>query len=193
MLIRNKLTFSIVVVMLVCASIYIYFDRTTIKEAPLGHFNHAIYDNAKDLSDDVELVVLATVTTKSKDVIIEGEYLDGYSLTDIEIIKEIKNDGQPLNGKNITIIEPTFSVENKFPDLGKTQFYSEDYRKAAPEATYLLFLNWDEKKEAYWVHSLHQGKFNVDQKDLKEKEIEDHNEQFKALKEDVIQTYYSEK
>jgi hypothetical protein len=137
--------------------------------------------------------VLATFTTKSKDVIIEGEYLDGYSLTDIEIIKEIKNDGQPLNGKNITIIEPTFSVENKFPDVGKTQFYSEDYRKAAPEATYLLFLNWDEKKEAYWVHSLHQGKFNVDQKDLKEKEIEDHNEQFKALKEDVIQTYYSEK
>ena len=196
MSINKKYALSIVAVLLVLSfvSYYVYLDRTIIKEEPLGAFNYAVYENANDLYDDVELVVLATVTSETKDVIIEGEYLDGYSLTKVKIIKELKNEGAPIDKKNsITIIEPAFSLENKFPNLGKTQFYSEDYRKAAPDVNYLLFLNWDEKKEAYWVHALHQGKINVDQKDSKEIAIQEHNEQFKTLKEDVIKTYYNEK
>ncbi|OBR62977.1 hypothetical protein A7K91_09685 [Paenibacillus oryzae] len=193
MLMKNKVLSSfIMILVLALISIYVYYDQTTLKEAPLGHFNHAVYDSAKDLYDDVELVVLANVTSESKAVIIEGEYLDGYSLTEVNVEHVIKNDGESLsNQDSITIIEPAFTMENKFPSVGKTQYYSEDYRKAAPGASYLLFLNWDENKEAYWVHALHQGKFNVDQSDLKEMAVQEHNEQFKALKADVIQTYFN--
>lgn len=61
----------------------------------------------------------------------------------------------------------------------------DEYTKLVPGAKYLLFLNWSEQRNAYWIHALYQGKINLDGKDQNEKELYLHHAEFKKLKDSV--------
>lgn len=141
-----------------------------------------IYDSVDDLMKDVSLVVEVTVTSHSKQIDLNNEYHDSYTLTDVRIDKIIKDAGsKTATGQHVTVIEPVFIVDNGVIP-GKTLMSMDEYTKLVPGAKYLLFLNWSEQRNAYWIHALYQGKINLDGKDQNEKELYLHHAEFKKLK-----------
>ncbi|ADL07016.1 type I phosphodiesterase/nucleotide pyrophosphatase [Thermosediminibacter oceani DSM 16646] len=56
---------------------------------------------------------------------------------------------------------------------------------------YLLFLKATDSPGVYSIVSLNQGKFNIDNLDTKEKELEQKDGQFKTLKQDVLNKFNS--
>ncbi|MBD2864129.1 hypothetical protein [Paenibacillus oceani] len=63
---------------------------------------------------------------------------------------------------------------------------SEANVKLYDNAKYILFLNWSEQRNAYWIHALYQGKINIDGKDLRERDLYLHDDGFKKLKDSAF-------
>lgn len=61
-----------------------------------------------------------------------------------------------------------------------------EYHKSVAGARYIFFLSWDEKKGAYWVNALHQGKMNIDGKDTVETGVANRLPAYQQLKEAVL-------
>jgi hypothetical protein len=157
-----------------------------VEEQQAGHFNVILYDNVEMIQKDSELVIEAIITTNSKEIINKtGEFLEGFTFTDVKIDKVIKDESKQNNGTIVTVIEPVFTIDNGIVP-GKTQMVMDDYRKMVPEAKYILFLNWSEEKHAYWIHALHQGKVNIDGKDAKEQLLASNNVMYQKLRNSVI-------
>lgn len=182
-------TLTVALAILLIWIAYRYADHRIVKEESWGAFNYIVYDNPEDLYRDAELVLVAEATSTSREVVSKGEYLDGYTLTEVIPMEVLKNERNQSIQDRVTIIEPAFSVDNGITSIGKTQYYFEEYRKVIPNAKYLLFLNWDKNKNAYWVHALHQGKMNIDGRDNEELGVSEQDPTFKKLKEATLQSY----
>jgi hypothetical protein len=161
-------------------------DRRIVAEVKSSEANVKLYDNVNDLMKDTSLVVEATITSNSKQIDLINEYNDSYTLTEVVIDKIIKDDKKsPVTANNATVIEPVSIVDNGVIP-GKTMLTMDEYTKLVPGAKYILFLNWSEQRNAYWIHALYQGKINIDGKDLRERDLYLHDDGFKKLKDSAF-------
>ncbi|NUU77666.1 hypothetical protein [Paenibacillus xylanilyticus] len=117
----------------------------------------------------------------------ESESETRYTVTRVEINQVFGNKGHQELKDYIHVLEPTYIVRNKGIYTGVTRYTYGDYTPMQAGYRYVLFLSWDEKHNGYWITSLEQGKFNVDQKDSAERALAEKNLQVKALKEDVFE------
>lgn len=156
--------------------------------------NHLIFETVEELYSDSDLVVVGEVLKNkvnyagqiSNESLKVSNPFDGFTLTNIKVSKILKADAERLvevDNKNVNVLEPLFIRDN-------TVFTFEDYTELVEGANYILFLKYSEEHKAYWVNTLYQGKYNIDNKDKKEKSLEFNNQHFKELKDQVINKYY---
>jgi hypothetical protein len=162
-------------------------DRRIVAEAIPSDANLIIYDHADDIMKDASLVVEATATSHSKQVDLNHEYHDSYTLTEVTVDKVIKDaKSEAATGKPFTVIEPIFIVDNGVAP-GKTVMSMGEYTKLVPGAKYILFLNGSDQQNAYWIHASYQGKINPDGKDQRKKDLYLRHANFKKLKDSVME------
>ncbi|TNJ64828.1 hypothetical protein FE784_18450 [Paenibacillus hemerocallicola] len=141
---------------------------------------------------DVGLIIEGTVTNNTNPRKIESQNSPvKYTamLTEIKIDKIIKSDGKVVDqSKPLLILEPTYIEDNGLMP-GKTEYPMFNYYKASPGNKYIFYLSWDEKQQAYWVYAGSQGRYNIDGKDQREKEIETTQENYRNLKISVLEKY----
>ncbi|WP_240418065.1 hypothetical protein [Paenibacillus periandrae] len=167
---KKTICFTLSALILVFGSVYFVADQS-IKEVTASSFNHKIYDSVNDLTNDSELVVEVTTTSNSKAVeLVKNGFDDSYTLTDVKINKVFKDSQNTVTGnvyKSIPVIE-RFIVRDDGLKPGKTKFIADEYTSLQAGQKYLLFLVWSPERKAYWINALNQGKFNIDNQDLKE-------------------------
>ncbi|MEF2244211.1 hypothetical protein [Paenibacillus sp. IITD108] len=190
-----KIKTAVLIIGLIIAGIYIYADNTVEKAATISadHIIFETYDDALKYSD---IVLEVTATENFKNIINKNSgYSTGYTASEVEINKVFENRHKEQGGillkegEIIKILEPTYTVSNGIAP-GVTRFNYEDYIKMEPQRKYVLFLKWDDKRKAYWVNSLEQGKFNVDNTDKRELLMSSGNTQYEKLKKDVMDHLY---
>ena len=143
---------------------YGYADAHLVRQVEISA-NFASFDHVDELFKDSDLVVKATATDKSANILNRHHgYTDGYTLTDIKIDKVIKGD-QKLQNTIYQVAEPTYVVDNGISP-GTTRFSYEEYTPIQSGATYILFIKESSGKN--WVNALYQGKYNIDEKDRAE-------------------------
>ncbi|WP_281886796.1 hypothetical protein [Paenibacillus sp. YYML68] len=183
---KKKLVALVASLALIGGLSYHYADQKIVAEAWYGEYNHAIYDNVDDLYKDSTLVVSVTATSNTKELSEQNfEYTDRYSVTEVNIDKVIKDQNNAVaNSSSIPIIERAFTVDNGIVP-GKTKLVADGYTTLVPGNKYILFLNWSEKRNAYWIHAVSQGKISIDGKDIKENKFASKDETFQKLKDSV--------
>lgn len=155
--------------------------------------NHIIFETVEELYNDSDLIVVGEVLEDkvnyaaeyNSDTIMLSDPFVGFTSTNIKINKVIKADAvrqEEYNKKNVNVLEPLFIRDN-------TLFTYEDYTELVEGAKYILFLKYSEKHKAYWGNSIYQGKYNIDNKDIKEKGLEIQNQHYKDLKSEVKKKY----
>jgi hypothetical protein len=149
------------------------------------------YSSAEELLNDsnVHLVVEATVTPNSAPYKISYEgpanVVVNRTLTDIRVERILKNvKGDVQANQVIPIIETTAFIQDE--KLGKIETPLEDYRKAQSGLKYMFLLSWNAQEQKYHVAGAHYGKYNLDNRDARETEVEKHNEGYAKLKKDIV-------
>ncbi len=185
---KNKLLLLyslIAAVLLVGGGCYYYEDATIINNAEI-EANYKVYNNVSEMVDDADIIMRATITDDSQNILnTQDGFTDGYTLTKVHVDKIIKGD-KSLENSYFTVSEPTYVVENGIRP-GKTRFSYEEYSKLVSGSKYFLLLKQSEGN--YWVNALHQGKYNIDNTDKKEKELYSKNQNFKILKDDILNKF----
>lgn len=182
------------VVVIALAGIYIIADLTVEKAASL-EADREIVENYKAALAFSDAVVEVTTTGETKNVLHKrAGYNTGYTETKVIVNRIFENKkGNPsgglAEGNNIIILEPTYTAGNGIAP-GVTRFNYGEYTKMVGKATYVLFLKWDDTKDAYWINALEQGKFNLDRKDASEAALASESTQYAALRQDVLATLY---
>lgn len=193
---KRKVSTGVLIALLIAVGVYIYADNTIVKETDLES-DHAIFKNYNEALEKSDVVLEVTATSDSQNILDNQDdaVTTGHTITTVKINKVFENKtvhevGLTLeSGAAIEILEPTYTVNNGI-EPGVTRFNYEDYTKMIPNIDYVLFLKWDDSRGAYWVNSLEQGKFNLDNQDTKEISVAGSKEQYEKLKEDVLNNLY---
>lgn len=184
---------SVVVLCLLLAAFYIVKDRqitvqTTSREWVIP-FEHVLeLESIPDV-----LVIEGTVTSRTLPRLITSsqtpvEYK--VMVTEVRVNKWLRKDTRSADKQTLTILEPTYLTDNGgLFAPGQTEHPIGDYRKAEAGKTYIFYLVWAENQQAYWVTASHQGKFNIDGTDRREKELEHQLEAYRLLKQEVLERY----
>ncbi|MEK5061808.1 hypothetical protein BK126_28305 [Paenibacillus sp. FSL H7-0326] len=160
-----------------------------IKEETISA-DHAIFENYQDALSLSQVVAEVVATDNSENVITdENGFTTGHTRTEVQVNKVFENKSGNEIGESINVLEPTYIAEG---EEGPTRFNYEEYTKMEPGLKYVVFLVWNEKKQGYWISSLEQGKFSLDNSDKAEMSLLAENSQYEVLKNDVIQTLYGE-
>ncbi|MCR8644876.1 hypothetical protein NV379_19670 [Paenibacillus sp. N1-5-1-14] len=185
---KKLIAYSILSLGILGAS-YFIADQRIVDEKIGIFYDHAVYDDADKLSDEVSLIVSVTPTTDNKEVFEGGEYNDSYTITNVTVDKIYKNSNDNTNSlENLAVIERFFTVDNGL-NPGRTKILGEGYTPLIPGKKYILFLNWSNERQAYWIHAVNQGKINIDGQDTREISLESHDDRFKILRESVLKKY----
>ncbi|MVP00557.1 hypothetical protein [Paenibacillus lutrae] len=186
---NRRLLITCVLTLGIMGSGYYIADQRVIGEETGAVYNHEVYEDVDKLISDVSLVVEVIPTSTNKEIVKEKEYVDSYTLTDVKVNKVLKNSTDKAEVPQILpVIERFFTVDNGIKP-GRTKIIADEYTPLIPGNRYILFLNWSEEKQAYWIHALNQGKINMDGHDEKEKNEAARNERFKNLQESAFSKF----
>ncbi|WFD08683.1 hypothetical protein [Tepidibacter hydrothermalis] len=123
-----------------------------------------------ELYKDSDAVILVKAKG-NKENVVNGEDWDqtGYTLSEVEIVKVLKNnDNHPINNnENINIIEPYY-IEQGGIFEGENKLIYEDYTELKEDCLYILTLGWYDEGKAYATNGVSQAKYNIDGKDTEE-------------------------
>lgn len=182
---KSKVILISVSLLLFClVTTYIIADNSYIKESHISA-DHMIYNNVDEIVKDTDLAVKVVTTEESKNVLYQKDgYPEGYTLTQVKVLKVYNDNINRDIAKEINVIEPTYLVENGITP-GQTRFSYEEYTPLVAGHEYILFLKWNEERNGYWIHSLEQGKVNLNGSDKKEISKVRENTQLKELQESV--------
>lgn len=185
----------------VCSSFVIWYgvnsDKITVVESGSRAWIIS-YDKVEDLekAPDIDLIIKGTVTSKTQPRLIVGNTPSNPPLqywamvTSVQIDEILRADHRIADQITVDILEPTYIKNNdSLFQPGKTEFPLNNYLKALPGRSYIFYLSWNEKQQAYWVHGDHQGKFNIDDKDERELSFELGNHSYQSLKQSVLEKY----
>jgi hypothetical protein len=120
----------------------------------------------------------------------EGRIIDTYTITSVKIQKLIKG---KFKEQEIKVLQPAVVIKesNQPPFISTTEGYS----LLKPNSKYLLFLEQLNNKifpnmvGVYSIQSINQGKFNFDNTDTEETDLEAKDTQYAALKAKVRKKY----
>jgi len=183
-----------ITIMFTCIIILIFYVVADYTIVDVHHMQFGMmkeYENFEDRMAGSDLVVVATLLEEPENIT-RGEHgvFDGYHNSKIRIEKVLKGD-KTLTNQAITIREPYYTVDKGlYP--GNNEFYYGDYTKMLQDTSYILCLGWDDVWNQYGISSSHEGKFNIDGKDVDEKAIEKSNEKVKKLKEEMLENLKEE-
>lgn len=195
----KKLNFkNITLIISVCSTLAIGIASFAYYNTPGNvikiHGDHALYNSVEQLENYSDVIVVAKAVdefskyTPTLTYTPEGR-LNAYdTVVDMQVIKSIK--GSVNKGEVIKVIEHAAYIPStlkKTPDL----IINEDVTLFQKGSKYILMLKKLEDG-TYSVISLNQGKFNIDNSDLQEKEQESIDSQFSDLKKKVKNKYNSE-
>lgn len=188
---KKKISVGLVVTLLFTLGIYVYAEKPIEKEGIISA-DHLIFEDYKDALKYSDLVLEVTATDNSVNVIEDNpDFETGHTLTKVVVNRVIeqkpeREDNYSLEeGSTIDVMEPTYTITNG-AEPGVIRLNYEDYTRIEADSKYILFLVWDENREAYWINSLEQGKFNIDNSDKRERSVAGVSEQYEKLKEDVL-------
>ncbi|MCM3714012.1 hypothetical protein M3202_07925 [Alkalihalobacillus oceani] len=164
-------------------------DNVIVKEVR-NQVEHVLFESAEEITNHSDLVIEAVATDKSENIIMnEYGFRDGRTNTEVLITNIIKDDHAVLKeNQTLKVTEPYYRIDNGIQP-GETIYFYDDYTPLQAGAEYILFLKYREGSKSYWINSLNQGKFNIDEKDEMEEELNINNEQYSELKVDVLETY----
>lgn len=168
-------------------SIYLFTPEREISI----HADHKLFNSANELEEYADLIVVGETVaefSEHKPTITytpEGRYQDFYTITDVKYSKILKGN---FSEKFISVIQGAALIESPYK-LQKDLLLREDMTLMEKGKKYLLFLKKTDIAGVYSIISLNQGKFNIDNLDLKEKDMEKQNHQFKTLKQDVLNKF----
>lgn len=189
---NKKITFSILTGLLLACIVFFVIDKNFITETSHHDLGYVKYDNLEDLEKDVDLIIIgqkkgeSSVKTTQQD-----EFSDSWVYTDIKINKVIKNEsGKELKTGDLINVREPFQIVDKA--IGKEKIFYADYTEIQPNSKYILMLNWNEKENNFDVHALEQGKYNIDEKDGKEKNKYNENKGYGKLKNELKTKYKDE-
>lgn len=172
-------------------------SEDSIKEIDSDLCSYMTYDNAEDLINGAELIVIASTSlpleerksiSKFMDNGVMGDY---YTLTDIDIKTVLK---QPkdfqLNAQNkMEIIEPSAIVDENGK---KVLFMRDSYYPLLPNNDYIIFLRTN-GKNVYGMINMYRGKFNLSVDEENSTALKSLNDSKKSkyikMKKDVAQKY----
>jgi hypothetical protein len=120
----------------------------------------------------------------------EGGIVDTYTITSVKIQKLVKG---KFKEQEIKVLQPAVVIKesNQPPFISTTQGYS----LLKPNSKYLLFVRELDNKTfpnmagVYSILSINQGKFNFDNTDTEETDLEAKDKQYAALKAKVRKKY----
>ncbi|WP_426449621.1 hypothetical protein ACP26L_31870 [Paenibacillus sp. S-38] len=160
-------------------------NKVTGKEHNVS-YDMITYDDIDQLSKDTSLIVEVNVTKNiiEKQITTAGNYQETYMQREVKINKVYKNEANKTLNKVINIIEPFHYVDNGVIP-GKTLVSAEKYEPLKENSKYVLFLNWSEERQAYWIHSVYYGKVNLDDTDEFQKTLYANDEKYKKVVEGV--------
>lgn len=168
-------------------SIYLFTPEREISI----HADRKLFNSANELEEYADLIVVGETVaefSEHKPTITytpEGRYQDFYTITDVKYSKILKGN---FSEKFISVIQGAALIESPYK-LQKDLLLREDMTLMEKGKKYLLFLKKTDIAGVYSIISLNQGKFNIDNLDLKEKDMEKQNHQFKTLKQDVLNKF----
>lgn len=189
---------SIVMLGIMAAALFLGFSYSNLvpkkSVAVEVSFNHEIYENADELSKQAELIVIGHPT---KDFDEEtptvydnsaGRYESFFTPTSFKVQKVLKGE---YDEKFITVLQTAANADS-LDGNGKVFLCPDDYTVMEKNKKYILFLAKDDENEGYWIKALNQGKFNIDNTDIREQKLSKENELFGQLKKDVLKKYKDE-
>ncbi|WP_127585538.1 hypothetical protein [Paenibacillus koleovorans] len=186
---KKSIVISSVLALSIIGTGYYFADQRIVKEEIGALYNHAVYEDADQLAKDVSLIIEATPTSINKETVKTGDYTDSYTVTEVKVNKVFKNTtGKEQNPKTVPVIERFFTVDNGLVP-GKTKILADEYSPLLSGQKYVLFLNWSEENQAYWIHALNQGKINIDGSDLGEKSLAEQDDRFMKLKDSALKKF----
>ncbi|RKN71184.1 hypothetical protein [Paenibacillus ginsengarvi] len=185
---------SVVVLCLLLAVIYIVKDRQIMVQATSSREWVIPYNHVLELESIPDVLVIeGTVTSRTlpRHITSSRTPVDyKVMVTEVQVNRWLRKDTRSTDKHTLTILEPTYLTDNGgLFAPGQTEYPIGDYRKAEAGKTYIFYLVWAENQQAYWVAASHQGKFNVDGTDRREKELEHRLEAYRLLKQEVLERY----
>lgn len=94
--------------------------------------------------------------------------------------------------KNLSLYFKLLPMQILWMEMGRFFLCPDDYTVMEKNKKYILFLAKDDENEGYWIKALNQGKFNIDNTDIREQKLSKENELFGQLKKDVLKKYKDE-
>ncbi|MDP5272857.1 hypothetical protein [Chengkuizengella axinellae] len=161
------------------------YDYTTAEFIREGR-GYNISWSFDQLSENVDLIV-EVIPTGDRNHIYDTDVFGGVGIgiteTNVNVSNVIKGD-ESLENTKITVNENYYSRDN-----GKTFTTSDDYTPLRNGGKYILFLVKEASNETYSIWALQQGKYNMDNTDPSEEEVEKRNQHYKELKDQVKNKY----
>lgn len=165
---------------------YVTVDYYLVKEVQ-NEAEHKIFKNEDEAINAADIVVEVRATEESMPVVKDEDgFFSGHTLTEVEVLNVLVNNSGENIDNQITIAEPYVKTDR---GLGNTFYVYEDYTPMKNQMKYILLLKWGEEIEEYWVHSLEQGKINIDGKDKEEKSKYAKNKQYEELAQNIKEKF----
>ena len=153
--------------------------------------DHVLFKDADELTKHADLIIIGetaadfsmgkpTVTYTS-----EGRIADFYTVGEVKPSRVFKGQSP---GRTIPVLQAAVLLARPYK-ASKDLLINEDVTLMEKGQKYLLFLKQTDLPGVYSIVSLNQGKFNIDNLDLREKEMELRDEQFKTLKQNVLNKF----
>lgn len=179
---KKKFIVSCTLILVLFVGAYMIADRNIVETKNLHGGMMTTYDNYEERLEGSDLVVIAELAADPENILTPyGDgYPDGHHLSKIKISQVIKG-GEDFPEKEIEIREPYFTIDKGIAP-GKDEMFYGDYTKMEKGNEYLLFLSWVEEWGQHGIASAHEGKFNLDGKDLAEQQVVQENEKLQSLR-----------
>jgi hypothetical protein len=189
------ITLSFLITCIVVSGIAVYKNSRhgiyAMKKVALAS-DHILYYNAEDLIKYSDLVIIGTPTKDLEQESPYTKYYNDYVITDFYTLRNIKIN-KVLKGeysdKTINALENAAIITNA--NHQQELLVQEDYSVMQKGKKYLLFLKINPKGD-YSTVAINQGKFNIDNSDMEEKESSEKNKQLNELKKLVLDRFKEE-
>ncbi|GAA3413607.1 hypothetical protein ACFFNY_06825 [Paenibacillus hodogayensis] len=171
----------IALVIVVAASMHHLFGYTYQKVIDYERFQ-----TAAELAAASPVIVKATATADAAPYDLPYDHYTKTKVTINEVLQDESGSLQP--GGTMTVLEQ-YWIKGRAMFPKQTVYNGNYYSKLVPGASYLLYLAEAPQHDSYWTVAFHQGKYNLDRKDMLERRMEKKDPRYGRLKQSVLAAY----
>ncbi|PRO64488.1 hypothetical protein [Alkalicoccus urumqiensis] len=176
---NKKLLFGCLTIVLLISG-FLIADRSMVNEGRIEAEN-VLFENAEEAAAASDLVLEVRATERSTSIE-EGEngFGIGHTLTDVEVLNVLENKTNEDPDSMLTVAEPFVESERI---IGKEVTTYGNYTPLKHDDTYILFLDWGENIQNYWINSLEQGQIPLDKQESEYATTEQYESLITSVKE----------